>query len=249
MAYKEILTTRQAAAYCGVSVSFMNKARVRGDGPPFLRTGRAVRYRVAGKAAAREHLRARAGRPHPGACKHTKLTCHDRPGGGGRGRPGRSLSGCCVPAPGRSSPPGADRGRPRARPAPQETPPPRPRSPPAASAAPPTAAPRAANPPPRSPLAAASKQPYHPPWRVLPGDVDHHRGYATSPFIHQIRSWPRAGADEVHRPGVALPSNERRAVCRGRRHPSTRSTSTAPWRPKHTSKPAESSNRNIREKV
>jgi len=69
------------------------------------------------------------------------------------------------------------------------------RSPPAASAAPPTAAPRATDPPPRSPLAAASKQPYHPPWRVLPGDVDHHRGYATTPFIHPIRSWPCGRGD------------------------------------------------------
>ena len=43
-----ILTTREAAARCGLSASYLHKSRVRGDGPPFLKVGRrAVRYDAA----------------------------------------------------------------------------------------------------------------------------------------------------------------------------------------------------------
>ena len=36
---------RAAAEYCGLSKSFLDKRRVAGDGPLFLKFGRAVRYR------------------------------------------------------------------------------------------------------------------------------------------------------------------------------------------------------------
>jgi hypothetical protein len=40
------LTTVQAAEYLNLSESFLDKARVRGDGPAFIRIGGAVRYAV-----------------------------------------------------------------------------------------------------------------------------------------------------------------------------------------------------------
>jgi excisionase family DNA binding protein len=39
-----MLTTQQAADLLGVSKSFLDKARVKGDGPPFHRIGSAIRY-------------------------------------------------------------------------------------------------------------------------------------------------------------------------------------------------------------
>jgi predicted DNA-binding transcriptional regulator AlpA len=39
-----LLTPREAAAWLKVSLSFLAKARGRGDGPPFIAIGRAVRY-------------------------------------------------------------------------------------------------------------------------------------------------------------------------------------------------------------
>ena len=41
---REHLTTEQAAEYLGVSESWLAGSRVRGDGPPFYKLGRAVRY-------------------------------------------------------------------------------------------------------------------------------------------------------------------------------------------------------------
>jgi excisionase family DNA binding protein len=41
---REHLNTEQAAEYLGVSESWLAGSRVRGDGPPFYRLGRAVRY-------------------------------------------------------------------------------------------------------------------------------------------------------------------------------------------------------------
>lgn len=41
----------QAAAYRGVAVSTLQKERCRGDGPPFVKQGRAVRYRPSDVAA------------------------------------------------------------------------------------------------------------------------------------------------------------------------------------------------------
>jgi predicted DNA-binding transcriptional regulator AlpA len=40
-----MLTTGEAAAYLGLSVSYLNKLRVTGNGPLFLNLSRAVRYR------------------------------------------------------------------------------------------------------------------------------------------------------------------------------------------------------------
>ena len=41
---REHLTTEQAAEYLGVSPGWLANARCRGDGPPFYKLGRAVRY-------------------------------------------------------------------------------------------------------------------------------------------------------------------------------------------------------------
>jgi hypothetical protein len=41
------LSVQSAAAYLGVSPSFLNKARCRGDGPPFAKIGRRVLYDAA----------------------------------------------------------------------------------------------------------------------------------------------------------------------------------------------------------
>ena len=40
-----LLTTKDAADLLRVSTSWLAKARMRGDGPPFLRIGRSIRYR------------------------------------------------------------------------------------------------------------------------------------------------------------------------------------------------------------
>jgi helix-turn-helix protein len=44
----ELLTSKEAAAFLRVSESWLAKARMRADGPPFSRIGRSIRY---GKAA------------------------------------------------------------------------------------------------------------------------------------------------------------------------------------------------------
>ena len=41
---KRYVRTPELAEYCGLSESFFNNARVRGDGPPFIHVGRAVLY-------------------------------------------------------------------------------------------------------------------------------------------------------------------------------------------------------------
>src|ERR1700740_1462900 len=41
-----LLTTRQAAARCNLSPRTLEKLRVKGGGPPFVRLGGAVRYQV-----------------------------------------------------------------------------------------------------------------------------------------------------------------------------------------------------------
>jgi excisionase family DNA binding protein len=38
--------TDEAAEYLGLSTSFLEKARLTGDGPKFVKIGRAVRYRI-----------------------------------------------------------------------------------------------------------------------------------------------------------------------------------------------------------
>ena len=42
----ELLTVREAAAFLRLSASALNKARIRGDGPRFVRVLRCVRYRL-----------------------------------------------------------------------------------------------------------------------------------------------------------------------------------------------------------
>jgi hypothetical protein len=39
-----LLTPKEAAARLKVSTSWLAKARMRGDGPPFIKIGRAIRY-------------------------------------------------------------------------------------------------------------------------------------------------------------------------------------------------------------
>lgn len=44
LASKPNLFVSEASAYTGMSVSWLNKARLRGDGPPFFKVGRSVLY-------------------------------------------------------------------------------------------------------------------------------------------------------------------------------------------------------------
>ena len=41
----EYFPTRQAAQYLGVSAGWLASARCRGNGPPYIKMGRAIRYR------------------------------------------------------------------------------------------------------------------------------------------------------------------------------------------------------------
>jgi predicted DNA-binding transcriptional regulator AlpA len=43
--FRGLLSTEQASDWLGVSKSWLDKARVSGDGPRFCRVGRLVRYR------------------------------------------------------------------------------------------------------------------------------------------------------------------------------------------------------------
>ena len=43
----ERLTNREAANYLGLKAATLNKGRCYGDGPPFIKVGRLVRYRKA----------------------------------------------------------------------------------------------------------------------------------------------------------------------------------------------------------
>jgi predicted DNA-binding transcriptional regulator AlpA len=43
----ELLTPPEAARFLKVSLSWLAKARMRGDGPPFVKIGRSIRYTVA----------------------------------------------------------------------------------------------------------------------------------------------------------------------------------------------------------
>ena len=45
--FAQLYTTEEAASLLRVSRSFLMKARLRGDGPRYLKVGRAVRYREA----------------------------------------------------------------------------------------------------------------------------------------------------------------------------------------------------------
>jgi predicted DNA-binding transcriptional regulator AlpA len=58
MSNTELLTTDRAAQMLGVSTSFLNKARLTGDGPPFVKIGARIVYDPADLAAwieARKH--------------------------------------------------------------------------------------------------------------------------------------------------------------------------------------------------
>jgi predicted DNA-binding transcriptional regulator AlpA len=50
MEIPNLVTTEEAAERLRVSVSFLMKARLRGDGPRYRKIGRAVRYSLAGLA-------------------------------------------------------------------------------------------------------------------------------------------------------------------------------------------------------
>jgi hypothetical protein len=39
-----LLTAKEAGVYLRVSASWLAKARMRGDGPPYIRVGRSIRY-------------------------------------------------------------------------------------------------------------------------------------------------------------------------------------------------------------
>jgi predicted DNA-binding transcriptional regulator AlpA len=43
--FDRLLTARETASHLHVSMSWLAKSRMRGDGPPFLKFGRSVRYR------------------------------------------------------------------------------------------------------------------------------------------------------------------------------------------------------------
>jgi|SRR6516162_781572 predicted DNA-binding transcriptional regulator AlpA len=43
-----LLTTKEAAKLLKVSLSWLAKARMRGDGPPYIKVGRSIRYWEAG---------------------------------------------------------------------------------------------------------------------------------------------------------------------------------------------------------
>ena len=54
------LRTPDAAAYCGIAVSTLEKLRLSGGGPIFLKRGRSVLYRVADLDAWLDSLRRRS---------------------------------------------------------------------------------------------------------------------------------------------------------------------------------------------
>ena len=45
--FERLLTPRDAAAFLHLSQSWLAKARMRGDGPPYVKIGRSIRYREA----------------------------------------------------------------------------------------------------------------------------------------------------------------------------------------------------------
>jgi Helix-turn-helix domain len=48
IAIERLLTPNEAAARLRVSMSWLAKARMRGDGPPYIKVGRSIRYTEAG---------------------------------------------------------------------------------------------------------------------------------------------------------------------------------------------------------
>ena len=45
---ERLLTPKEAATFLRLSLSWLAKARMRGDGPPYVKLGRAIRYREGG---------------------------------------------------------------------------------------------------------------------------------------------------------------------------------------------------------
>ena len=54
--FERLLTPLETATALGLSLSWLAKARLRGDGPLYIKLGRAVRYR---ESAIRDYLKAR----------------------------------------------------------------------------------------------------------------------------------------------------------------------------------------------
>jgi predicted DNA-binding transcriptional regulator AlpA len=54
--FSAVLTAKEAGARLKVSLSWLAKARMRGDGPPYIRIGRSVRY---AEAALMQWMRSR----------------------------------------------------------------------------------------------------------------------------------------------------------------------------------------------
>ena len=46
--FERLLTARDAAAFLRLSQSWLAKARMRGDGPPYVKIGRSIRYTETG---------------------------------------------------------------------------------------------------------------------------------------------------------------------------------------------------------
>ena len=42
--FERLLTPKEAAKFLRLSVSWLAKARMRGDGPPYMKLGRSIRY-------------------------------------------------------------------------------------------------------------------------------------------------------------------------------------------------------------
>ncbi len=67
MSTSRILRTRKAASYVGLSASTLEKMRLSGDGPRFVRLGRVVGYDVQDLDAWIDQRRAQTSRPEPAA--------------------------------------------------------------------------------------------------------------------------------------------------------------------------------------
>jgi predicted DNA-binding transcriptional regulator AlpA len=79
-----LLTPKEAAHFLRVSVSWLAKARMRGDGPPYIRIGRSIRYAEAalfrwmkgGSACRRASSRSSPSRPAPKMIERTPSFAH-----------------------------------------------------------------------------------------------------------------------------------------------------------------------------
>lgn len=64
------MRVRQAAEYCGLSKSFLDKARIYGGGPAFMRLGRSIIYNSADLdtwLASQKYVSANDNKPAPAA--------------------------------------------------------------------------------------------------------------------------------------------------------------------------------------